>query len=119
MNSYESTVKELQDRIASINHFLEKYEDFQYPEYFDNYQINSIKRQLIDAKQVKKELEERLEILERTTPEIEKKLGFIDGPNHVSGRVYSMSDGCFNMLLIFFLIDAIIAFIVLLITGVL
>lgn len=80
MNSYESTVKELKDRIASINHFLETYEDFQYPEYFDNYQINSIKRQLIDAKQVKKELEERLELLERTTPEIEKNSVLLMAP---------------------------------------
>lgn len=117
MNSYESTVKELRDKIASINHFLDTYEDFQYPEYFDNYQINSIKRQLIDAKQVKKELEERLELLERTTPEIEKKLGFIDGPNHVSGRVYSMSDGCMNILLIFFLIDVVICLIIFLISN--
>lgn len=117
MNSYESTVNGIRDRIESINHFIETYEDVQFPSYLSNYEINTIRQQLIDAKQTKKKLEEQLDFLERTTPKIEKKLGFIDGPHHVSGRIYSMSDGCLNMLMIFLLIDLIIGFIVFLITN--
>ena len=117
MNSYESTINELRERLDSVNHFIETYEEHPLPAYLDNYQVIFIKQQLIQAKQAKKEIEEQLDLLERTTPKIEKKLGFIDGPNHVSGRVYSMSDGCVNILLIFFVVDLIIAFIVLLITG--
>ena len=116
MNSYESTVKGIRDRIESINHFIETYEDVQLPSYLSDYEVYTIKQQLMNAKQAKKELEEQLSFLERTTPKIEKKLGFIDGPNHVSGRVYSMSDGCSNILMIFLLIDVIIVFIVFLIT---
>jgi len=115
MNSYERTVKELQDRIEAVNNFIKVNDNLS--DSVDTFQANMIKQRVLFAKQKKKELEEQLDLFERSTPEIEKKLGFIDGPHHVSGRVYSMSDGCFNVLMIFFLIDAIVAFIVLLVTG--